>query len=170
MQPLSFGRWEHWMLASAVVMGLAALAWRLWDGSRAWRQRHHRIDTARSRSGTLAMPLQGGNASAMASPPAPPPAAARPAPHSALYDNPHPTLRIQYTDIYGQASDRVITVERLDLYRQVIVARGTGREDLRTLSIGRIRIARDAGTGAHFSLGQWIDRMRSRQAGTAHDA
>ncbi|MBP6896296.1 hypothetical protein ABIC63_003843 [Pseudacidovorax sp. 1753] len=170
MQPLSFGRWEHWMLASAVVMGLAALAWRLWDGSRAWRQRHHRIDTARSRSGTLAMPLQGRSTGAVPSAPVPSPAAAPPVANTALYDNPHPTLRIQYTDIYGQASDRVITVERLDLYRQVIIARGTEREDLRTLSIGRIRIARDAGTGAHFSLAQWIERMRSRQAGTGHNA
>lgn len=170
MQQLDFGRWEHWMLASAVIMGLLALAWRLWDGSRAWRQRHHRIDAARSRSGTLAMPLESGSHRESAVEPASPAAARKPQANAALYDNPHPTLRILYTDIYGQASDRVITVERLDLYRQVIVARGTEREDLRTLSLGRIRIAREAGSGLPFSLKAWIEQMRSKNATPSHDA
>ena len=116
------------------------------------------------------MPLQSGITKAAVSAPVPPPLATQPVPNAAPYDNPHPTLRVQYTDIYGQTSDRVVTVERLDLYRQVIIARGTEREDLRTLSIGRIRIARDAITGSHFSLGQWIERMRRLASGTAHDA
>lgn len=169
MESLDFGRWEYSMVLVGAAIGVLAVGWRLWERSRSQRQRHRRIDAARSRSATLSMPLHSGSKGSGSGDtggmPAAPRHAARPVANAALYDNPHPVLRLQYTDIYGQATDRVITVERLDLYRQAIVARGTEREDLRTLSLGRIRIARDAASGAHFSLNAWIERMRQQEAG-----
>lgn len=155
-----FAAWERWVLVGAAVLAGLVLLLRLLEILRDRRRRRARIGAARVRA-TQSMPLHTG-----AHPPQAGqrwPDASQQMPDAGMYENPHPQLRIQYTDIYGQASEKVIAVERLDLYRQVVIFRGTEREDLRTLPLGRISLAREAASGQRFSMGLWVEQMR-RQA------
>ncbi|WP_225784772.1 hypothetical protein [Xenophilus sp. Marseille-Q4582] len=153
-----FANWQHWMLIALVAVGALALLYRLASSTHARRQQKKRIVAARVRSGHVPLDI--------------------PTTHGDLGDpttswanlghedgkprvvDEHPTLRIRYTDAYGKLAERVIEVERVDLHRQAIVAKGNSLYDPRIYPLERIVEVRNHRTGKAFNLGQWVDAVR----------
>ena len=64
-------------------------------------------------------------------------------------------------DAQGKLTEQIVQVERLDLMRNVIVARGDFGGDVLTVPLDRIRRARSAQSGKAFSLRTWVDAVRA---------
>lgn len=153
-----FVTWQHWMLIALIALGAAGLIYRIAGSALSRAQQKKRIVAARVRSGhaPLEMPTTRGDLH-------------DPGSHWADLDaaqarkqvvDERPTIRILYNDMHGKLADRTITVEQLDLHRQVIVAEGNSLYDPRIYPLERIVEARNSQTGKVFNLGQWVDAVR----------
>lgn len=153
-----FANWQHWMLITLLALGALALLYRLASSALSRRQQRKRIVAARVRSGhvPLDIPTTRGDLGD-------PTTSWSTLGHEGgdpLVVNEHPTIRIRYNDPYGKLVERTIEVERVDLHRQAIVARGNSLYDPRIYPLERIVEARNTSTGKPFNLGLWVDAVR----------
>ncbi len=155
--------WQQLMLIALALLGALALGYRVVDALVSRRQQRRRIVAARVRSGhvPLEIPTTRGSL-ARASEPATlwdqlgdtQPVA------DALVVDEHPRIHIRYLDIYGKYAERTIHVERLDLHRQAIIAKGDPLHDPKIFPLERIASARNPASGKPFNIGLWVDAVR----------
>ncbi|RYF82394.1 MAG: hypothetical protein EOO29_07185 [Comamonadaceae bacterium] len=153
-----FASWQHWMFIALVALGALALLYRLGSGTLSRRQKKKRIVAARVRSGHV--PLDIPTAHGDLGDPTTSWASLAHENGEPLVVDEHPTIRILYNDPYGKLADRTIEVEKLDLHRQAIVAKGNSLYDPRIYPLERIVEARNTRTGKPFNLGLWVDAVR----------
>lgn len=153
-----FASWQHWMLIALGALGALALLYRLGSSTQARRQQKKRIVAARVRSGHV--PLDIPTAHGDLGDPTTSWAHLGHEGGKPLVVDEQPTIRIRYTDPYGKLAERVIEVERVDLHRQAIVAKGNSLYDPRIYPLERIVEARNHRTGKPFNLGLWVDAVR----------
>lgn len=150
--------WQYWMVVG--LFALAALGGVYWLTSLTLsrHQKKKRIVAARVRSGHLpdhVPTVRGelGNPSTGWS-------SITPEGGEVMVVDETPTIRIRYSDPYGKLAERTIEVERVDLHRQAIVARGNSLYDPRIYPLERIVEVRNTKTGKPFNLGLWVDAVR----------
>lgn len=158
MTTADFAHWQQWMLLALASIGVLALFYRLGSSTRDKVRQKRRIVAARVRSGHVPLDIPSlygeleessshwgtvGHASGQT-----------------LIVDEQPTIQIRYYDAYGKSVERTIEVEKLDLHRQAIVAKGDSLYDPRIFPLERIVEARNTATGKLFSLGLWVDAVR----------
>ncbi|MDI3381586.1 hypothetical protein ACFPPF_03780 [Xenophilus aerolatus] len=155
--------WQQFMLIALAVLGALALGYRVVDGLLSRRQQRRRIVAARVRSGYMPLEIPTTRGSlARASEPATlwdQPGDAQGGSDALVVDE-HPRLHIRYLDIYGKYAERTIHVERLDLHRRAIIAKGDALHDPKIFPLERIASARNPASGQPFNVGLWVDAVR----------
>ncbi|MDN4589318.1 hypothetical protein DBA29_12520 [Xenophilus aerolatus] len=160
---IDLASWQQFMLIAVLALGAVALVYRLVDRLMSRRQQRRRIVAARVRSGhvPLGIPTTRGSLGH----------ASEPATlwdqlgdtqdgNAAIVVDEQPRIHIRYLDIYGKYAERTIHVERLDLHRQAIIAKGDALHDPKIFPLERIASARSATSGKPFNVGLWVDAVR----------
>lgn len=154
--------WQQFMLIALALLGALALGYRLLDGFLSRRQQRRRIVAARVRSGhvPLGIPTTRGSLGHASEPATLWDQLGETQDGDAVVVDEQPRIHIRYLDIYGKYAERTIHVERLDLHRQAIIAKGDALHDPKIFPLERIAAARNAVSGKPFNIGLWVDAVR----------
>jgi len=154
--------WQLFMLIAFVALVALAIIYRLVDRALGQRQQRQRIVAARVRSGhvPLEIPTTRGSLAQASEPATLWDQLGEEAAQDRMVVDEQPRIHIRYLDIYGKYAERTIHVEKLDLHRQAIIAKGDSLHDPRIFPLERIAEARNAASGKPFNMGLWVDAVR----------
>ncbi|MDQ7974188.1 MAG: hypothetical protein REJ24_16565 [Rhodocyclaceae bacterium] len=159
---IDLASWQQFMLIALGALGALALVYRLVDRLLSRRQQRRRIVAARVRSGhvPLEIPTTRGSLARASEPATLWDQLGDSQGGDAMVVDEQPRIHIRYLDIYGKYAERTIHVERLDLHRQAIIAKGDALHDPKIFPLERIAAARNAVSGKPFNIGLWVDAVR----------